>query len=315
MKRLSLLILTAVVWFIPTTALAEQAKEPKITISPAFKEITLEQGQLTATYEIEIINNADTEIGFGLIAVDFKSLDETGGIAFIGPTGGDLVQKYGIAKWVKVHTPTVELPPKGRQKVTVEVQNLPDLSPGGHYGALLIEALSAETGDEIRARVSLRQTLTSLLFVKKVGGERYDISLNETVFAKNWWKLPKKINLRFYNAGNVYVVPRGRVELYDPAKRLVADASINTDSLKVLPETYRQIPVNMSGLARAWLPGTYTLKVMYRYDGHDGFATKQYRFLYIPPYVLVTAVLLSGGGAWGAKKLFKRHRRKAGKAL
>lgn len=313
MRRLLLVILTAVFMSVPGAAFADQTKDPKVTISPAFKEITLEQGQLAATYEIEIINNADTEIGFGLTAVDFKSLDETGGIAFIGPTGGDLVQKYGIAKWVKVHTPTVELPSKGKQKVTVEVQNLPDLSPGGHYGAVLIEALSAETGDEIKARVSLRQTLTSLLFVKKVGGERYDLSLKEATFAKNWWKLPQKVGLRFYNAGNVYVVPRGRIELHDPAGRLVADASINTDSLKVLPETHRQIPVNMSGLARVWLPGKYTLKVMYRYDGHESFATKRYSFFYVPTYLLAVVAVLAGGGVWAAKKLVKVRKSKDSK--
>lgn len=313
MKQLLVVCLVIIVGIWPAHVHG-QATDPKITISPALKEITLEQGKLFATYDVEIINNSDTDIGFGITAVDFKSLDETGGIAFIGPTGGNLVEKYGIAKWVKIGTPTVEIPPKGRQKIPIEIHNLPNMSPGGHYGAVLIEALSAETGEEVKARVSLRQTLTSLLFVKKIGGERYDLLLKETKYTKNWWQLPQKVNLRFYNPGNVYVVPRGRVELYDMAGRQVADASINIDSLKVLPETHRQIPVNMSGIARTWLPGKYTLKVMYRYEGQERFTTKQYNFFYLPPYLIVLASMIVGGGTWVAKKLFEKRKPKTPKA-
>lgn len=268
------------------------SNHPKISITPAIKDLDLKTGQTEASYKITIQNKASVPLKFTFKAIDFKSLDETGGLAFIGPVA-KTPYKYGLAKWIKLNVADLTIPAGQQNSVNVVVQNLPDLAPGGHYAAVLIEANEVKTGTGTSAQVSLHQILSSSLFLRKIGGERYDLSLKSFRFSHHFWKLPGSVDLRLYNNGNMFVVPRGHVMLNQPGGQTGRDGIINNESVRVLPETYRRLTVPLKSVSSSWKPGRYTLKVQYHYDGLERTATKSVSFYYFPwQWIALTGVII-----------------------
>lgn len=294
-KATSLLLL-GLVLFAFAKVVSAQTK-PKITIDPAYKEITLGRGESKAEYALQIENDYDVDLAFRVTAIDFKGLDETGGLILAGPTDGNLIQKYGIAKWVEVSPGETIIPANNKSSVTITVVNLDNLSPGGHYGALLIGAVSAGSNKNQKP-ISLNTNLLSPIFVKKIGGEIYNLSLEKVNTHTNWLKLAQKASVSFKNTGNTQVTPRGLVTINDPAGHKVASGIINTESGLILPEGQRRFIVNFKNLAKARRPGRYHIKVQYRFDGKDDFSNYETTFFYIGWYLPLTVLLILALGGF-----------------
>ncbi len=228
-----------------------------IQISPPFNNLVITSD--STPFSIGLKNLSDHEQTLSLTAVDFKSLDETGGVAFVGTTGG--AGKYTLAKWMHLDQAQVKIPAGGSTKVGGQIVNDADLAPGGHYGAVLF-SLEPPTG----SGVALKQVSSSLLFAIKTGGEKYSLNLKSTD-APGFSLAPfSKVRLRFYNGGNVHTIPRGIVTLADSGGKIVSKGVVNDSSSLILPESFRQIPVEMNPIAQPWKIGNYTLAVQYRDD-------------------------------------------------
>lgn len=295
--RIIILVAIAGLFYPASPAYAETSAEGKsgVTISPAIQEITLNSDQSRKDASIEITNRTSSELTFRISAVDFKNLDESGGVAFVGPTSGDLVSKYGLSPWVSLGRSTIKVAAGEKQSIKAVVLNKGSLAPGGHYGAVVfsVEAVDPKTG---LPNVNLKQTLAALLFVKKVGGERYDLQLNKLDF-KTSGQLPTELSLRFYNPGNIHVVPRGVVKLLNSSGQVVSQGVINQESGPILPETFRIYNVKLSLQEKVdTKPGRYKMVAEYRYDGYDGIATKTVDFQYGGQLLatVVAAILITG---------------------
>lgn len=281
-----------------------------ITLAPAIQNITVTPGSIQ-TFTVSLTNQTASTQVFKLYALDFGSLNETGGIAFAGTEGSNLIKKYGMAKWISLPTEPISIAVGVTASITATITDNPSLQPGGHYAAIMAAAQTAGTSSG--PGVGLDQTLSSLVLAQKNGGEHHDLRLNKTEHNGNWLHLPTKAKLRFYNPGNIHVVPRGTVQVTTPSGKVIAEGIINDESGILLPETYRQlyVPMHQIGSNGSW-PGLYKLRVQYRYDGLDRFATRTQTifFLNIPGVCLM--VLLIGGTAISvflAQKYYFRHRR------
>lgn len=277
------------------TAQAATQTKPSggITISPAFQEIIVSPNMAGQTYEFTVKNNTSEPYEFSLSAVDFGSLDESGGVLFSGQSKRLLNYKYGLSQWVTLERDRIVVEPKSTAKVPVTIENKESLSPGGHYGAILV---SPTQSGERPTKVEINQVLSSLLFVKKQGGEIYRLGLVDYSVKTHVASLPSTADLRFQNAGNVHVVPRGTVTIHDPAGRLVKRGIVNQNSAIMLPETFRKLSVPLETVGTAWLPGKYRFSVAYRFDGRDIEEFREVTFFYINGwYILTLAVLLTFG--------------------
>lgn len=281
------------------------------TLSPAMQQIQIRSDQPRVSYALSITNDSQTDQNFVLSAVDFGSLDESGGVAFLGAPASELEHRYGLASWMILEKNTVFVPTKKSVKVTVTIENRQSLPPGGHYGAVLATAVN-DPGTPAGDRVGVKQVVSSLILVTKDGGAQADLKLVSHSGEGSWWSLPGVVTQRFQNTGNVHVVPRGVIELKDPMGRVVKRAAINDGSTVILPESFRQYKTTLQGLKAAVLPGKYTLVSTYRYDGITTTATLTSSFWYAGQLIvwavaagaLVAAILL---GLW----LWKRpHRNK-----
>jgi hypothetical protein len=283
-----------------------------ITMSPPLKEVTLGPGLLEADTTVTLKNTSGQDLSATVQAVDFKSLDEYGGVSL--ENVGAPATKYSLAKWM--HLPAgnmVDLPKGQTETIPVTIENTKDLTPGGHYGAVLISVTS--TNAQAPNTVGFKQQLVSLIFVKKLGGEVYGLQL-ASLKPDTTAAVPEAITLHFKSTGNVHVVPRGYVTVTDPHGKLVAKGIINEASTIILPGTERQLVTLLQPIASTTASGRYKITAYYRYDGQNKFTAKTIYFTRgIQPLYLI---LGSGTAAiiivFTLLILRRNHRRRAARA-
>jgi hypothetical protein len=290
------LLLAAMALTLPANLqpLKAQAKLDGITLTPFSQNITVNPDKPVTEFEFFITNNTKLRQSLFLSAVDFGNLDDTGGLIFAG-TNNKLVNKYGLSNWLTLNQEQVVVKPGERIKVAGNIRNEPSLSPGGHYGAVL--ASTQPSSQQASNSVALKQTITTLVLATKTGGERYDMKLNSASIGGNFFGLPSRVTLDFQNTGNVHIIPRGSVTVLKEGSTVIRQGAINEDSNIVLPEISRNIYAypHKTG-STSWLPiNSYVLKIDYRYEGLDGFASKSFTIWRANPITFFLLVLVALG--------------------
>jgi hypothetical protein len=247
--------------------------EGSLSVSPLFTDITLSPSETAQDFFLTVSNTTAEPVVLRLSLVDFGSLNESGGVAFLGKEGNG-TSRYALASWITPEKDVVTLLPGAEEKLKFTVENRESLSPGGHYGAALFsietEGGTAGTHD---TNIALNSTFSALIFAKKEGGIIQELTLKEhgTDMYNLISGLPKKAFWRFQNSGNVDLTPRGRITLTDPLGRLVAKGVLNEDSARILPESFRVYHTLLVSVMPSLVPGFYTVSTEYRFDGQDAF--------------------------------------------
>lgn len=301
----SLLIVLIILTGMPQ-AWAAASLRPRVTIAPFLQQVQIAPTDAIKNFDVYLTNNSTSTLSFHLSVVDFGSLDETGGLVFAGSNASSLTKKYGLASWLRLAESDLSLAPGQTATVTATIVNDVNLQPGGHYAAIIASVKNQSTF--AKNQISIKQELSALILATKTGGDKYDLRLNGLHYGSNWWSLPGAVTLRFYNPGNVHVVPRGLVKLVAPNGQTVRQGAINGASSFVLPQTYRQIPVELQDVGHGgWQPGLYRFEVDYRYDGIDHYASKTFvvHFLNLSSLLLMATVLVAA--TWLAIKIRRRN--------
>ncbi len=282
------------------------AQSGNIVVSPAFEEVVLNQGEAEKVVTVTLQNDSLESYVAHLEVFDFGSLDESGGVAFLGGEK-ELEKKYSLASWVRPETDVLILAPGESKEVKVTIENRDSLSPGGHYGALIFRLEKGEGYASEGNSVAVERVFSSLFFVKKVGGEIYQMELKEKDLKTSFFSLPRTAQLRFENTGNVHLIPRGLITVEDPLKRRVAKGTMNSESSILLPESFRTFKTTLQSLRIAFLPGMYTATFEYRYDGKESTEKEVVSFFLLPlPSIIVFISLLGILGLYGGYRFRKR---------
>jgi hypothetical protein len=144
------------------------AGDSGLTVTPVFQEVTLATDETEARFSITLTNQTDGPLVLRPSVVDFGSLDESGGVAFLGASD-NLVRKYSLASWMRPEKDIVSLAAGESEELRVVIENRESLSPGGHYGAVLF-SIGNEESDTKENVVAVNQLLSVLVFAKKRGG-------------------------------------------------------------------------------------------------------------------------------------------------
>lgn len=300
MKRLTAaLTLAAAAW----PQIAGAATPAGLTISPIYQQVELAEGQTSAHSIVTVTNNSPVTQTFKFEVSDFGSLDESGGVAFLGESSNDFVKAHGLAKWVTLDQTSATIAAGGKVDIGMTITNDQALAPGGHYAALEAEAQTAPTDAGSRSRVGITQVLSSLLLLLKDGSPPPNLDLvAQGLGGGGLWSLPTSASERFLDEGAVHVVPRGTVAVKDALGRQVMSGALNEDSGIILPSSFRRYQTPLMQLAAAWLPGRYTVTTVYRYDGTTKTKAASYQFWYAGAWWVWAAVVLvlalGGGAAW-----------------
>lgn len=274
-------------FFKPLFVFAEQGD---FLIEPLYHEVEIRGTDAEQSFHVDLSNRTDADATFSVSVVDFGTLDESGGIAFLGGSG-DFERRYGLASWMKVGSESFIVPAGKSERIPITVENRESLSPGGHYGAVLFRM--SEPGDAATdaPTVAVESSFAALVFVKKTGGEIAELSYKGSEdISRDAFGIPAGLSLRFQNSGNIHLVPRGRSVVTDPFGRVVRKGVINAESGRILPESFRTFQTGLEPLSQAFFPGFYTVTVEYRYDGKEPFDTVSERVFPIP----LAAIWVSG---------------------
>lgn len=256
-----------------------QAQAAKgIGVTPGLQEVEIRQGDTEARFEVTVSNSTDAKVDFRLNTIDFGALDESGGVAFLGKTGQE-TYAYSLSRWMQLDRNELTVDPGKTEIVNVTIRNEDSLSPGGHYGAVLVT--TREGGQVQNDSVAMLPGASTLVLLKKYGGETYDLKLESIKANKPFFGLPQAAILRFENAGNIHVVPRGTLDLTGPFGSKLANGVVNEASSYVLPGSFRQIDVPLTFTNQPWLPGRYTLKTTWRYDSTNQTETHEMHYWYL----------------------------------
>jgi hypothetical protein len=300
----------------PVQALAAAPEPAGFTVAPAFQEVSIRGDQAESEYNLQVRNNSKSDQNFRLSVVDFGSLDEEGGVAFLGAPTTELEHKYGLASWMTLEKDALFVPAGGSANLVVHVSNRASLAPGGHYGAVLATAVTDTGQIGVGSSVGIKQVLSSLVLATKESGAQRSLKLKDQSSNAAFWHLPTKTEERFENTGNVHVVPRGVVSVLDPRGKEVVRGALNEASGAILPESVRRYKTPLTVVGGAWLPGRYRLVTTYRYDGADGTKTLATSFWYVGAVVVwVVGLVVLAVAGWLAWWLWRRRgrRRRAAK--
>lgn len=314
MKRLAkffgplLLGFALVPFLLPHHAVAATAKAPTgITVSPAFAQISIQATESEHPFQFKIANNQNYSVTLSLSTADFNSLNETGGLFFVGSNPTDLQKRYGLAKWMSLPTSTVTIPAKKTISVTTSILNQDTLASGGHYGAIMLSIASGNNTIASQNKVAVQPIASLLLFVNKVGGDIHKLNLTNVYIGRSFFGLPSNITLRFHNDGNTHLVPRGTVTITNSKGRLVGEGVINENSNLILPQTYRSSSIPLVKISRVSILARYKVDVNYRFDGYDQFRTYQTSILVVTPIGFIVLALLAIATGVGTYWLFKKR--------
>jgi hypothetical protein len=277
-----------------------------VGISPSFQNVSIAKNQAQAHYFVTLTNLTSHDQAFKLSVEDFGSLNESGGVAFLGTSSSAFARKYGLSAWLTLDQGQVTVPAGQSEQIGVTLNNSASLTPGGHYGAILATELAGANGSAAQLHVGVLAVLSSLILLIKEGGPPPNLVLVGQTVDKSMFAMPTTVSDRFENLGNVHVVPRGLIQVTDPWGRAIDRGSINVNSGIILPSMFRRYDTPLVPLATAIWPGRYTVATAYRYDGTT--ATKPYTttFWYAGSPLLWVGVVLLVGVAAGVLWLWRR---------
>lgn len=252
-----------------TSWAASPSLDGLVSISPPVKQLTISSGLVQAESVVTLTNNTAYDFNVAITKADFTPLsDGTIVLGKYGPSGS----QSGLAAWMNLPDgPNLTIKSGKQATVRLLIDNRSDLAPGGHYGALVFS--TQQIGATGSNKVAFNQQLTSLFFVKKLGGDIAGMAL-QSLETDTQTGLPTTVVASFKSTGNVYVVPRGYVEVKDARGKLVAKGQINPQSSLVPQGTTRTFDTILKPVENVQATGRLKLTAYYRFDGKNDFSTR-----------------------------------------
>jgi hypothetical protein len=225
-----------------------------ITVMPSIMHLDLATDP--PEYDLTYVNSTNYAVGLTLSVQDFSEFNDTYQIDYLSPADA-ANYKYSLSSWISFGNSNFDLNPGEKKAIKVYIDKA-RITKGGHYAAILAE-IGNPNGEQ---NSNLKAVLSSLLFVRAATGleiEEGKIITFEP--SRDWLEFPNSFIVRFQNNGNVYVVPYGLLQIYDPLGNLVAKQIFNNSSLDSLPESIRRYDTTIEPYQKVLLPGFYTATV------------------------------------------------------
>jgi len=251
MLRNTLFIVSAIVlsglFFLSTpssTIAAEDSTKNSLVIAPAYQTIDIKKGE-SVTSQMTLTNNSQKTMTFNLFTLNFAQNDK-GLIEFLNKD--NTTYSYALASFINLQQDSITVEAHSKETVEFTINDRQDLSPGGHYAAIVAQA---DTQSQIKGATQFTPALASLLLLRKIGGEIFNLSLKDVSWPHNMlhFTYPSTISLVFQNEGNIHVIPRGRIDVYDMFGRNIYKGVLNTASQYVFPSSRRTISIPLKKIS------------------------------------------------------------------
>ncbi len=274
---LALSILSLV--FFPSPIYAQTAPQNAITVSPSIVQLDLANDLPEAL--LTYTNETSSVVTIDLAANNLTSLEEGYKINYLN-NAAQSTKPFELSNWMSFSRNIITIQPHSSTKVFVLI-NKNQLTPGGHYGAVMgnIEANTSTQG------IAIKGSLISLIFVRTNTGKEIEkanlafLNLNNT-----WSDFPTTARFQLVNTGNVDVTPYGLLQVNDMFHHQIVKNIINQDSLLTLPQSSRDYQINLNPNTTKLWPGVYTAQLSLHYGKTNQKIIQSITFLYLANYPL-----------------------------
>ncbi len=286
--------------FLLCFSVSQARASENISLSPAYQEVDLAEKEPEKKISFTLSNNTSHSSQFELMPVNFAPNDPNGGLKFFEAKEQSYL--FSLASYLQFESTNFVLEAHEKKEIPIIIENRQDLSPGGHYAALIVKQIPGEGETKISPAIS------ALIFLKKIGGERYNLSLKDISFPPSLFTFsyPKDVRVTFQNEGNIHLIPYGRSEVRDMFGRLLYIGVLNENSFFVLPDSRRYIYLTQREVSFS-LPISFNT---FTFSGTDSLkkVTYSYKntFIYINPVFASVVLILAICVPIGIRYLKKR---------
>lgn len=209
-----------------------EAVKSALSVSPAIIEPSLTPGKETSfTLIVRNITNSPLPItsfvrGFTVKSTELEKTDHV---------------RLDASQWFTIQNPDFILQPNQEHTVTGSIKPPVDAEPGGHYATVFFQPLvSQEETVPSMARVSARVGVLSFLTVK--GKVVESASLTGKLETQDVIHSgPMDMKFRITNTGNVHIIPKGVITIYD--WRGVSVVTIDVPTGIILPDATKEYSI------------------------------------------------------------------------
>jgi len=272
------------------TAFAANNPVNGLKVSPAIINLQASKGQDTLVFDAEVTNVTNTSLAVNITTKDFGALNANGSIGFYGSNYKSSNNSHSLASAISLPSSEYLISAHQTQNISINIDNINKLSPGGHYSALIFTPFVAINGVK-KNQIGLQPSVASLVFLTTASGGTQSLKLSDLNLTSFGFSLPQNAYILLTNVGNTQIVPRGTIKFTSPTSKLIAQSVINSDSGMILPNTSRLYTetINTSNNLLK-LPGIYHFQLKYRIDGSSNYQVANATFFYLNPLVFVVLI-------------------------
>ena len=291
MLKINALILGAAIGVIsnlPITGVhAASSQTNGLKVSPAISNIQVSPGQDSAIINETVTNITGTKLAVNISTKDFGALNGNGSIGFYGSSYKESNNPHSLAASIQIPNTEYFIDPHQSTTISTNINNIGQLSPGGHYSAILFTPFIAISGTT-HNQVSFQPSVASLVFLTTPAGGFQSLKLGGFSMSSIGFNLPSNIYILLQNSGNTQTVPRGTLTLKDPLSNVVSQTVINSNSGLILPSTSRLFNESFNTTQNLFkLPGVYHVQFKYHVDGSSNYQVLDKKFIYVNPMIFV----------------------------
>lgn len=164
--------------------------------------------------------------------------------------------------WVMIDRDRLTLLPGESSKLRLNYAK--ELSPGGHYAALIAELSdNTELKDPENSHVVLQGMLVTPIFVRAKEGKRLEQLVVGSIETPSvLWSYPSEVILLITNKGNIESAPFSKINVRNSQGEVVSSGIINESSSLLLPSTTRRYASLLESKSDFVLPGRYEISGM-----------------------------------------------------
>ncbi len=261
-----------------TTASAQLSQNPvnTITVSPATAEVFVADEDPEKVFMITVQNGYPSTVN---LVAELRGIDDVNGR--IIPTG---TPSAAISKHLTIDQPEFSVPPNEKRFVKIFAKNSSSLPAGGHYGSLVIRNI-----DNNSSTSSLDSQISVGVFLVKTSGVSKEIQLVSSKLISNRLGVPKEVQLEFFNNGNIHLVPRASIQVFDGQTSIYHEV-INQRSKQILPGKRYGETVQIQPITSSFWPQKLTVTTEYRADGIDTSKSWQVSTWTFPPLFIIMLI-------------------------
>jgi len=291
-----LLLLVQIFVFLGLGNFVNAQESQILSVTPPLFQLSVNPGDIWQS-NIKVVNGNSYPLTVFTEVANFSPIGEFGQGKFIPvlPKNDPRRENTTLAEWIEISEGPHVIPPEQTKDVSFFVDIPDNASPGGHYAAILVSTAPPESNDPLSVTTS--QAVTSLFFARIQGEVDENGSIREYRVLDSLLETPSaEFVLRFENKGNVHLLPRGEIRIFNMwgTERGVIPINNQTQFGNVLPNSIREFKFAWDSEFSITDIGRYKaeLTLVYGEDGVKNASADAYFYVLPIKGTLITLAVL-----------------------